>query len=85
MISLHEGRERCSLDGTWRYRLEGAGAVVAKNAVTATIAADSSEVADSIAWRIPDDARPGAYRVEMQVIGAEGRTLSENTTEIVVC
>jgi len=23
VISLHEGRERCSLDGTWRYRLEG--------------------------------------------------------------
>ena len=58
--------------------------VAAKNGLTMTIPADAAQVADRISWPIPEDVRPGSYRVDMQVAGADGRPLSTNATEIVV-
>jgi hypothetical protein len=39
---------------------------------------------DQVRWTIPTSARPGAYRVAMEVCGSDGETLSTNHTEITV-
>lgn len=58
--------------------------VVSKNRFTTTLPADSVQEADQIAWPIPATARPGTYRVKLQVLGSDGRTLSTNSTDIAV-
>jgi beta-mannosidase len=69
---------------SWQIVGVGTGEIVMKNALTTTLAADSGDETDHIAWEIPSTARPGTYRVEMQVLASDGRTLSTNSTEITV-
>jgi beta-mannosidase len=56
---------------------------VLTHSLTATLAADSAEEVDRIDWRIPPTA-VGEHRVEMEVLGQDGRALSTNTTVITV-
>lgn len=46
--------------------------------------ADASEAVDRIEWPISDDVAAGGYRVAMDVLDADGRTLSSNHTDITV-
>jgi hypothetical protein len=54
-----------------------------KNILPMTLPADSVK-ADDIVWEIPTTARPGAYRVNMHVLGSDGQALSTNSTDITV-
>jgi len=69
---------------SWELVSAETGGVVDKNAFTATLSADSVEEVAHLDWEIPATLRPGAYRVEMQVLGHDGDTLSTNATEITV-
>lgn len=69
---------------SWQLVSVDGGEVVDKSASTATLAADSVEMLDQIDWEIPSTARPGSYRVEMQVLESDGAVLSTNATEITV-
>jgi beta-mannosidase len=69
---------------SWEIVSVDTGEVMSKHGLTTTLPADSAEEADRIVWAVPDPARPGAYRVTMQVIGPDGRTLSTNATDITV-
>lgn len=55
-----------------------------KNAFMATLPADSVEELDHIDWEIQSTARPGPYRVEMQILASDSEILSTNATEITV-
>jgi beta-mannosidase len=68
----------------WRIEDAKTGDVVYENALTATLPEDSVLEGDRIRWTIPTSAPPGAYRVEMEVLGADGEALSTNSTEIMV-
>jgi beta-mannosidase len=70
--------------GSWQIVCVDTGEVATKQTLTTTFPADSAEEADRISWAIPATARPGVYRVSMQVVGADGRTLSTNHTDITV-
>jgi beta-mannosidase len=69
---------------SWQVVHVDTGEVVCKNRFTTTLAADSAEEVDRIAWSIPAAARPGTYRVRMRVSGWDGQTLSTNDTDITV-
>jgi beta-mannosidase len=69
---------------SWQVACVDTGEVVAKHSVTATIPADSVEHIDQIEWPIPDTARPGGYRVRMDVVDRDGSILSANHTDITV-
>jgi beta-mannosidase len=69
---------------SWELAGVDAGEVVSKNSLATVLPADSVENVDRIEWPIPPTARPGAYRVSMQVLGSDGRTLSSNSAEIIV-
>jgi beta-mannosidase len=69
---------------SWELTAADTGEVVGKNGFTTTIDADSADEIDRIAWKIPEHARAGAYRVDMKVVGFDGRTLSTNATDIAV-
>jgi beta-mannosidase len=69
---------------SWELASADSGEVVSKNAFTRTLGADSAEEVDRIDWEIPSSARPGAYRVTMQVARPGGEILSRNATDIVV-
>jgi beta-mannosidase len=71
-------------DVRWEVVRVGDGAVITGREITAGLAADSATVVDRIDWRIPGDAAPGAYRVDMKAAGADGTVLSSNSTEITV-
>jgi beta-mannosidase len=76
-----------AIDGTqvsWEVVSVETGEVASKNGLTLSLAADSAEEIDRIAWEIPETARPGAYRVQMEVLAADGRSLSSNSTQITV-
>ncbi|HEY2965633.1 MAG TPA: glycoside hydrolase family 2 TIM barrel-domain containing protein [Actinomycetota bacterium] len=69
---------------SWDLANKDTGEVMSKNALTATLPADSAEEVDRIDWPIPTTARPGAYRVNMHVLGSDGQTLSTNATDLTV-
>jgi beta-mannosidase len=69
---------------SWEFVGVDTGEVVDKNAFTATLSADSVGEVDHLDWEIPAAARPGAYRVAMQVLDADGRTLSTNSMDVAV-
>lgn len=69
---------------SWAIRSAATGEVVASNALTGTIAADSVKRADHVVWAIPADAALGEYRVELSAKDAEGAVLSENFLDFVV-
>ena len=69
---------------SWEVVSADTGEVASKNGLTTSLPADSVENVDRIEWPIPPTARPGAYRVSMQVLGSDGRTLSSNSAEIIV-
>jgi beta-mannosidase len=69
---------------SWELVGVDAGEVMSKNSLATVLPADSVENVDRIEWPIPPTARPGAYRVSMQVLGGDGRTLSSNSAEIIV-
>jgi beta-mannosidase len=69
---------------SWELVSVDGGEVVDKNEFTATFSADSVGQVDHLQWTIPEDARPGTHRVEMQVLTAAGETLSTNSTDITV-
>jgi hypothetical protein len=68
----------------WRIEDLETGEVVLENTLTATLPEDSVLEGDGIRWVIPTSARPGAYRVAMEVLGADGQVLSTNSTDITV-
>jgi beta-mannosidase len=69
---------------SWAIQSVDTGEVVSGNNLSATIPADSAEEIDRFSWSIPATARPGVYRVSMQVGTPEGRPLCTNHTDIVV-
>jgi beta-mannosidase len=69
---------------SWELVSVDTGEVVDKNAFTAMLSADAAGQVDHLDWEIPPTARPGAYRVAMQVLAADGATLSTNATDITV-
>jgi beta-mannosidase len=69
---------------SWKLVDVDTGEVVDKNAFTATLSADSVDEVDHLRWDIPDAARPGSYRVAMQVLGSDGQTLSTNAMDLTV-
>ena len=69
---------------TWRIVGADTDEVVSDHAIAATLAADSVQEAGHLDWAIPATATPGCYRVEMQVLDADGTALSMNSTEITV-
>ncbi len=69
---------------SWELNCVETGEVVAKNGLTLTLLADSADPVDRIAWRIPETARPGTYRIAMKAVAPDGRTLSANATDIAV-
>jgi beta-mannosidase len=69
---------------SWRVRRTDTGELMAKNDLTWTVAADSAEVVDEIAWMVPLTAEPGHHRIDMQVSAEDGTVLSANHTDIVV-
>jgi hypothetical protein len=58
--------------------------VVLENVTTALLPGDSVLEGDQVRWTIPTSARPGTYRVAMEVRGTDGETLSTNHTDISV-
>jgi beta-mannosidase len=76
-----------AIEGTqvsWELVGVDTGEIVDKNAFTATLSPDSVGEVDHLDWEIPATARPGAYRVAMQVLGPDGETLSTNSTDIII-
>jgi beta-mannosidase len=69
---------------SWRVVHVDGGGTALEREVTATFSADSAEEAGRIAWEIPESAEPGPYRVEMEIVAANGELLSANATEISV-
>src|SRR5262245_24665020 len=69
---------------TWELVSVDTAEVVAKNGLAVRIPADAAEEVDRVDWPIPEEARPGTYRVQMRVGRPDGRTLSTNATDIVV-
>lgn len=69
---------------SWRIEDLETGEVVLENGLTATLSEDSLLEGDRIRWTIPTSARPGAYRVAMEVLDADGEVLSTNSTKITV-
>ena len=69
---------------TWEVVRVADGACVIDNTLTIGLAADSATEVDRISWAIPGDAVAGAYRIDMQVVGADGTDLSSNSTEITI-
>jgi len=67
---------------SWRIVSDDLGEV-ASHSRTATLAADSAQEVDRIDWQIPPTAI-GEHRVEMEVLGQDGRALSTNATAITV-
>jgi beta-mannosidase len=68
---------------SWRIE-QTDGEVMIQHDLTAGIPADSAEEVDRIDWEIPVKARPGAYRVQMEVVASGGETLSSNDTDITI-
>jgi beta-mannosidase len=68
----------------WEVVSVDTGEVASGNDLTTTLPADAVERADRIEWAIPRSARTGAYRVNMRVVGSDGRILSTNSTDITV-
>ena len=76
-----------AIDGaevSWELASADSGEVVSKNAFTMALGADSAEEVDRIDWEISSSARPGGYRVTMQVARPGGEILSRNATDLVV-
>jgi beta-mannosidase len=68
----------------WELMSVDGGEIVDKNAFTAMLSADAVGEVDHLDWEIPATARPGTYRVAMQVLGPDGQMLSTNSTDITV-
>src|SRR5262249_46293405 len=64
----------------WRLVRTDTGAMVSGHDVTATIGPDTSIAIDRIDWEIPATAKPGTYRVEME-LSVPGGPGSANHTD----
>jgi hypothetical protein len=76
-----------ALDGaqvSWEIASDETGEVVAKNGRMVTVSPDAADEVDRIDWQIPSTAKPGAYRVAMQLLNRDGRELSSNSTDVTV-
>jgi beta-mannosidase len=69
---------------SWELASADPGEVLDKGGATMTLAADSAEAVDRISWDIPEEARPGPYRVTMSVVRSDGATLSTNSMDFTV-
>ncbi|MGH2527335.1 MAG: hypothetical protein ACRDG2_11365, partial [Actinomycetota bacterium] len=69
---------------SWEIASIEAGEVVTKNERTVSVPADAAGEVDRVDWQIPSTAKPGAYRVAMQVLDRDGRELSSNSTDVTV-
>ena len=69
---------------SWRIERVDTGEVMLERRMTATLPEDSLVEGDRIRWTIPTSVSPGAYRVAMEVVGADGEALSTNSTDITV-
>jgi beta-mannosidase len=69
---------------SWQVIRADSDEILRKSALAATIPADAAHEADRIEWPIPPTAEPGTYRVAMEVLGADGLSLSTNHTDITV-
>jgi beta-mannosidase len=58
--------------------------IASKNELTVTVPADAAHEVDRIDWPIPATVHPGTYHVAMEVLGADGQSLSMNHTDITV-
>jgi beta-mannosidase len=69
---------------SWRIEHLETGDVVLQNDTTSLLPGDAVLEGDQVRWAIPTSARPGAYRVAMEVVGSDGTVLSTNSTGIIV-
>jgi hypothetical protein len=58
--------------------------VVLQNDTTSLLPGDAVLEGDQVRWAIPTSARPGVYRVAMEVVGPDGTVLSTNHTDVSV-
>lgn len=78
---------RHAIDGaqvSWRIVRVDTDEVMTKNDVTVAVPADAAFEADRIEWPIGPTVEPGAYRVSMELLGADGDLLSRNATDLTV-
>jgi beta-mannosidase len=69
---------------SWEITSDETGEVVAKSGRKVTVSADAADEVDRIDWNIPSTAKPGAYRVAMQVLDRDGHELSSNSTDVTI-